>query len=160
MIFGLGRGKIEISLEKFNFSPGETIKGKVSLELKKPIRARELKVTFSGFKTTTRQMITSQGAPSTETRKEFIHHFDMPLDGEKEYQKGEYPFEIKVPGDILQRISIPKEVSESGLGAVFKAAEILSSMTGITTRIDWYLEASLEIPKAFDIKKKITINIG
>jgi len=30
MIFGLGRGKIDIHLEKFNFSLGETIKGKVS----------------------------------------------------------------------------------------------------------------------------------
>jgi|GEM_PF-4695155 len=34
MVFGLGTGKIEIVLEKLSFSPGDTIKGKVSLKLK------------------------------------------------------------------------------------------------------------------------------
>jgi hypothetical protein len=70
--------------------------------------------------------------------------------------KGEYPFEIKIPADILQKTSLP----EGALGAVIKTVEILSSLTGVTSRIEWYLEASLNIPKAFDIKKKIKINIG
>ena len=35
MVFGFGRGKIKILIDKFNFSPGETVTGKVSLELKK-----------------------------------------------------------------------------------------------------------------------------
>jgi len=156
MIFGFGKGKIEISLEKFNFSPGETIQGKVSIELKKPILAKQLKIGFFGLKTTTRQVTTPKGIPSTQTRKDFIYQFEIPLDGEKEYSKGEYPFEIKIPADILQKTSLP----EGALGAVIKTVEILSSLTGVTSRIEWYLEASLNIPKAFDIKKKIKINIG
>lgn len=160
MIFGLGRGKIDISLEKFNFSPGETIKGKVFLELKNPIQAKQLKINLAGLKTTTRPVTTAEGHRSTETNKDFIYHFDMPLDGEKEYLKGEYPFEIKIPADILQSTSLPKEASEGALGTVLKAAQILSTTRGTTSRIEWYIEASLSIPGTFDIKKKININIG
>lgn len=153
MIFGFGRGKIEILLERFNFSPGEVIKGKVSFELKKPVLARQLKITFAGLRTITRQIITSKGTPSTETKRDFIYHFEMPLDGEKEYLKGEYPFEIKIPADVLQRAPKP----EGFLGTLLKGVKYLK---GTTTRIDWYLEACLDIPKAFDIKKRVKINIG
>jgi len=160
MIFGFGRGKIDIHLEKFNFSPGETIKGKISFELKKPIQAKQLRITLAGLKTTTYPDKTSDDVSRTETEKNFIYKFDMPLDGEKEYLKGEYPFEIKIPTDILQSTSLSKEASEGVLGTVLKVAETMSRMSGTTSRIDWYLEVSLDVPKAFDVKKKVNINIG
>ena len=160
MIFGLGRGKIDIHLEKFNFSPGETIKGKVSFELKKPIQAKQLRITLAGLKTTTHPDTTPDNLSRTETEKNFIYKFDMPLDGEKEYLRGEYPFEIKIPADILQSNSLPKEVSGGTLGTVLKVAEIMGRMSGTTSRIDWYLETSIDIPQTFDVKKKVNINIG
>jgi len=160
MIFGLGRGKIDIHLEKFNFSLGETIKGKVSFELKKPIQAKQLRITLAGLKTTTYPDTTPDNISHSETEKNFIYKFDMPLDGKKEYLKGEYPFEIKIPADILQSTSLPKEASGGALGTVLKAAQILSTMRGTTSRIEWYIETSLSIPGTFDIKKKININIG
>lgn len=153
MIFG--RGKIEIIPEKYNFSPGDIIKGRVVLKLKKPILARQLKIGFVGIRIPTSQ-------PTTVLRgtrgrggggEEIIYSFEMPLDGEKEYFKGEYSFEIKIPTNILQRAP---EV-EGALGTVLKGVKFL---IGETTRIDWYLEASLDIPKALDIKKKIKINLG
>lgn len=153
MILGFGKGKIEIALEKFNFSPGDIIKGKVSLELKKTIYARQLKVTFAGLRTITRQFTTPKGTPSTETKKDFIYHFEIPLDREKEYFKGEYPFEIKIPADVLQRAPSPEGI----LGTIFRGVKFIK---GTTTRIDWYLEVSLDIPKAFDIKKRVKINLG
>ncbi len=160
MIFGLGAGKIEISLEKYIFSPGEIIKGKVSFELKKPTLAKKLKIILAGVKITKSQHHDSRGASSTQTESDFIHHFEMPLDGEKEYSKGEYQFEIKVPDNILGAASIPGGGQGGILGAVLKTAEVLGKMSGATSRIDWYLEASLEIPGAFDVKKKVEISIG
>ncbi len=157
MIFGLGRGKLEILLEKFNFFPGETIKGKLILELKKPILAKELKIGLFGLKITTRQVTSFKGTPTTQTRKDFIYRFEMPLDGEKEYLKGEYPFEIKIPENILQA---PQKTSEGILGTILKTAEVISTIAGVSSRIEWYLEATLAIPKGFDMKKKIKINIG
>jgi sporulation-control protein spo0M len=163
MIFGFGAGKIEIILEKFSFSPGEIIKGKVSFDLKKPTLAKKLKITLAGVRITTQQVRRPDNTPYTKTRENFIHHFEMPLDGEREYSRGEYPFEIKVP-DNISDASLQKEAQGGILGAVLKTAEILSGMPSAipsaTSRVEWYLEASLEIPKAFDVKKKIEITVG
>jgi len=150
------RGKVDIVLEKFNFSPGEAIKGKVLIDLKKLIKAKQLKIGFYGLKIIKERITTSKGASSISTRKEFIHKFEVPLDGAKEYLKGEYLFEIKIPANIQVEAKKPKE---GIFGTIFKAAEILSTATGTTSRVEWYLEATLEIPMAFDIKKKVNINI-
>jgi len=160
MIFGFGKGEINIALEKYNFSPGEIIKGKVSFELKKPTLAKKLKITLVGVRITNQQVQHPNRPPSMETRKDFIHHFEMLLNGEKEYLKGEYPFEIKIPDNVLGLSSLPKEATEGILGVVLKAAETLSKMSGATSRIEWYLEASMEIPSAFDVKKKVNITVG
>lgn len=156
MIFEFLRGKIDIILVKFSFSPGELIKGKVLIDLKKPIKARQLKIGFYGVKIFT-ERIQAQKGPQTRTRREFIHKFEMPLDGEKEYLKGEYPFEIKIPEDIQREPKVPKE---GILSILIKGAKVLSESMGMTSRTEWYLEATLEIPMAFDMKKKVSINIG
>jgi len=160
MIFGIGAGKIDIVLEKFNFAPGETIRGKVSFELKKPTLAKKLRITLAGVRITNQQVQHPNRPPSMETRKDFIHHFEMPLDGEKEYSKGEYPFEIKIPDNVLGVSTLPKEATSGILGAVLKTAETLSKMSATSSRIEWYLEAALEVPGAFDVKKKIEITVG
>jgi hypothetical protein len=157
MIFSFLKGKIDIVLEKFDFSPGETIKGKVLIDLKKSIKAKGLKIGFYGIKIIRERITTARGAPTTRTRKEFIHKFEIPLDGEKEYLKGEYPFEIKIPENIPTQPKMPKE---GILSVLIKGAKVLSEAMGINFRIQWYLEATLEIPMGFDMKKKIFINIG
>jgi hypothetical protein len=155
MAFEFLRGKIDIVLEKFSFSPGETIKGKVLIDLKKPTRARQLKIGFYGLRIIKERITDARGNPTIRTRREFIHKFEIPLDGEKEYQKGEYQFEIKIPQDI----NVEKKPKEGILGTIFKAAEVLSQASGMTSRTEWYLEAVLEIPMAFDMKKRASINI-
>jgi hypothetical protein len=155
MAFEFLRGKIDIVLEKFSFSPGETIKGKVLIDLKKPTRARQLKIGFYGLRIIKERITDARGNPMIRTRREFIHKFEMPLDGEKEYQKGEYQFEIKIPQDI----KVEKKPKEGILGTIFKAAEVLSQASGMTSRTEWYLETVLEIPMAFDMKKRASINI-
>jgi hypothetical protein len=157
MIFEFLKGKIDILIEKYNFSPGETIRGRVFLELKKPILAKELRIGLFGLKITTRQITSSKGTPTTQTKTEFIYHFEMPLDKEKTYLKGDYPFEIKIPENILQT---PQKAPKGILDILFKTAEIASTIAGVSSRIEWYLEATLAIPKGFDMKKRVKINIG
>ena len=36
-MFGFGKGKIEIQLSKYNYSPGDELSGTVILKLKKPV---------------------------------------------------------------------------------------------------------------------------
>jgi len=157
MIFEFLRGKIEIVLEKFNFSPGEQIKGKVLIDLKKKIKANGLKIGLYGVRIIKERVTDRKGNQTTRTRREFIHKFEMPLDGQKEYLKGEYPFEIKIPGTVPTQ---PKIQKQGILSVLIKGAKILEEMAGINFRIEWYLEATLEIPMGFDMKKKVFINVG
>lgn len=163
-MFGFGKGKIEIALEKMNFKPGETIKGKVLVKMKKPTKAKQLKVVFAGVKTTGSSSIEvgnsnfrvgmkTGNQPRKNTTTEFIHKFEMPLDGEKEYTQGEYNLEILVPSDIMQRGSGPG----GNVGAALSAVQFLS---GSSNRIEWYVQATLDIDKGFDINKKVQINVG
>lgn len=82
-----------------------------------------------------------------------VHEFELVLDREKEYFRGDYPFEIKIPDNILQKSPEP----EGTLGTIIKATQFIS---GGMTRIDWYIETSLFIPKVLDMKKKVNITLG
>ena len=152
MVFGFGKGKIEVFLEKHNFSPGETIKGRISLKLKKPIKAKALKVGLVGERATTQYGRTSGGGMSSSHRKTHFFDFEMPLDGKKEYLEGKYNFEIKIPANVLQTPS-----PGGAVGDIVKGIQLLS---GKDIRISWYVIAKLDIPSGFDVSKKVQVNIG
>jgi len=152
MVFGFGKGKIEVFLEKYNFSPGDSIKGKISLKLKKPTRAKGLKVGLVGEKTKTEFGRTSGKRMSTRRSKTHFFDFEMPLDGEKEYLKGEYNFKIKIPKNVLQT-----RAPEGAAGDIIKGIQLLS---GKDIRISWYVIAKLDIPSGLDVSKKVQVNIG
>ncbi len=144
-----GPEKIMLKLEKYNYSPGDTIKGNVKLNLKKPTQARKIEVSFIGIKI---QQQTGMGigptaSSSRSTNKSVVYDFKMPLDYDKEYQNDEYPFEIKIPEDI-------HHVSQKLEGKVGTALTALKAVSGIHGRIDWYVKAQLDVPKKLDIKKK------
>lgn len=146
MVFGFGKKEIEVTLDKYNYSPGETITGKAMVNLKKPVEARQLKVALIGRAATTR--IGRGVNRGTQT----FEYFQMPLDGEKTYTSGEYSFEIKIPANILQ--PTPGGI----IGEAEKAIQLLS---GAYTRISWYIQAALDRPGKMDISsKKVQINIG
>ena len=151
-MFGFGKGKIDLKLDKLNYRPGETIKGTLTLDLKEPVKARELRVVFAGLKKTTRSNVSfSQGASmSSRSRSDFVHHFKMALDGEKEYIGGKYPFEIAIPSDLLSK------GPETGLETAMKAIQFLG---GMSSRVSWFVEASLDIPGGMDINKKVQVNL-
>ena len=137
-----GKGKIEVSIEKYQFSPGDTIKGRISMKLKKPVHARALKVGLIGEKM-------GPGARSRDRSRYYVFKFEMPLDGEKDYLEGEYGFEIKIPVDILE--SPPEGLA----GDVLKSLRFLTGM-----RTSWYVEAKLDIPSGLDVSKRVQVNIG
>lgn len=144
------KGKIEVSIPKTHFAPGETISGKVTLTIKKPIAAKEVSITLIGERTTTSGGGLMGG--EKKTVKERVYDFKVSLDGEKEYdQAKEYPFEIKLPADIL-------DVRGPQLGGT--AAQALKFVTGAGSSTKWHLQAKLNIPRGIDIKKDVDITIG
>ncbi len=146
-MFG-SKGKIDVTIQKTYYAPGDTISGNVALTLKKPVKARKLSISLIGEQmVTTTQERTSVGlggyskSKSTTTRQVRVYEFAQPLDGEKEYsQGGEYPFETKIPADILSARPQTTYAAKSP--------------------VKWYLLAKLDIPGGLDISKKVDITIG
>jgi len=163
MLFG--KGKINISLQKTGFAPGDTIFGNVVLTLKKPVKARGVSISLIGEQKNTRVggMTGSQSqGMSTTTKNIRIYDFKQQLDSEKEYNQGqEYRFEMKIPADILSAKPQMPEL-EGKLGQGLKIAQAAAAMTGAIPfqQTKWYLLAKLDIPGGMDIKKKADVTIG
>ena len=171
-MFGFGKGKIDITIQRTNYAPGDTISGNVALTLKKPVNAKEVSISLIGEEITTGGggkvgwgggrtsggVSTMGGGGSTKIER--IYDFKQQLDSEKEYsQGGEYHFEIKIPADIL---GMGPQTPEGKLGQVLKVAQTVATFTGAISRqrLQWYLLAKLDIPGGLDISKKVDITIG
>ena len=163
-MFGFGKGKIEVVLDKMTYKPGETIKGKVILKLNKPVKAKRLKLLFYGEKTSRAPATRGFGTggvsvsvgPSAgryETRTVRIYSFETDLDGEKEYTGGEYEFEVAIPSDIMTKADLDKM---GFLGNLAKFAEAMG--TKVVPR--WYVEAVLDVPFGIDVSKKVQISVA
>jgi len=142
--------KIDISIQKFNYAPGDTISGNVALTLKKPVNAREVSISLIGEQmvtatreATSKDILGYSREKSTGPQRVPIFEFKQQLDSEKEYNQGQeyYFFEIKIPADILS---------------------MRPQMTGAiqSSPVKWYLLANLDIPRGLDISKKVDITIG
>jgi len=149
-----GKGKIDITIAKTHFAPGDKISGNVAMALKKPVKAREVSISLIGEQTTTRGGITSTEQSKSTTR---IYDFKHRLDGEKEYNKEiKYDFEIKLPADILSRQPQMPQAS----GVLGQGLKIAQAVTGMGVWSSWYLLAKLDVPGGMDISKKLQITIG
>jgi len=152
-----GPDKITMNLEKYDFKPGDKITGKIKLNLKKPVHARELRVRLYAYKRT-RSTGGAIGAVSGNSRhsssRQKVYDYKQPVDGEKDYQKEEYNFELKIPSDIAGKSKMP------GGEKTQAAMKALSMLSGYNARVDWYLAAQLDVPAGLDIKKKQQIVIS
>jgi sporulation-control protein spo0M len=147
MVFGLGKGKIDVILEKTDFKHGEVIRGKINLELKKPVQAKELKISFIGQKDINRV--------GGGTSRGIIYQTDKSLGGESEYSSNIYPFELKIPEDILEQARNWKNKWYSGIALkAFERMEEKGKVSNI-----FFIETSLDISKSIDLTKKVKINI-
>ena len=143
-----GKDKITLILEKYDYKPGDKIKGTVKLNLKKPTKARKLELSFIGTKTDKQTGIGIGPATSNtqQTKIVKVYDFTLPLDGEKNYQEEEYSFEIKIPEDILQ-------TAQKLDGKIGTAITALRTISGVYSRVDWYVKSELDVPMGLDVKK-------
>ena len=147
-MFGFGKGKIDIQLNKYDFTPGETIEGTVTLKLKKPLQSKGVKIRLYGEK-----KVREMRGTSTSTRYMKIYDFEQYLDREKEYPTEElkYPFKITIPRNVEQQMPS---------GMLGNVAKIAQTVSGATSRIKWYIKANLDIKMGFDVSKKVQINVA
>jgi len=147
-----GSDKITITLEKYDYKPGERIKGKVNLNLKKSTKARKLEVGLFGE----RKERYRDHDGKTHIKNVTIFSFSIPLCSEGEYMVGEYPFEIVIPSNILSTDN--RSNIEGKLGTV---VDVLSTLSGQRYYpIEWFVKAQLDVPMMFDVKKAQKIIIS
>ncbi len=151
-ILSRSKGKISINLDKMEYSPGETITGKVVLNLKKTVQAKALNIGLMGEKSNVKYGGNRNNRTQRTSGK--IFDFSKPLAGEGNYPVGEkiVEFQLKIPQDILTQSSM----GTGAIGSLVKSAQIL---TGNISSVKWYVTAWLDI-SGIDISKKIQINIG
>lgn len=157
-----GKGKINLTLERTHFEPGEIISGTINLSLKKPVQARGISISMIGEERSSSTSIGMGKGVSNSYRQQKVYDFKQDLDGEKEYVSGqEYSFEMKIPDDILNLTPQIPEIPGVA-GNALKLVQAAATMTGGMRRIrvKWYLKAKLDVPGGVDISKKADIIIG
>jgi hypothetical protein len=152
-----GPDKITVTLDKYQYKPGDIIKGSVGLNLRKPIRARKLVVSLLGkVKTTHRD---SKGHMQTEDI--VVYDFTIPLDGENDYLSEMYKFEIKIQSDLLQMHSSNQQIQQILQAKLGTFGAILGQIaTGGQSPVRWMVHTQLDIPMKLDVHKSQDIVIS
>lgn len=78
-----GKGKIQVTIIKTNYAPGDTISGDVVLTLKNPVKVSEMSMSLIGEQTITRRVSTTGNRETTTTEHIRIYDFKQRLDSEK-----------------------------------------------------------------------------
>lgn len=161
------KNKIVLTLEKDNYSPGELIKGNIKIDLKKPLKARNLEVGFFGMlieKGPEREVHygphddfgrISPNNTEQETHTQIVYTSTIQLDNEKEYFQEKYSFEFKIPSDIDKYNNY--NPFEGKLGKFVSAVKKRS----ITEKeLLWYVKTQLDVPLGIDLRNKQFIKIN
>lgn len=153
-MFGFGKGKATLTLDKYQFSPGDKITGTIAFDLKKPVEASGVVVTLMAYNQTTTN---TNGQQMTNSQKVFEFH--LPLDGEKTYPAGNstYTFSLTVPTNVAGARNAGMTSDNAALNTVMNVAQMFGNMN--TSVMKWYVEGRLKA-KGLDVKKKVQVNVA
>lgn len=152
---GIGLGKVEVSLDRVVFKPGDVIRGRMTFTLKEPTPARRLAVGLYGRQ----RVVTSGMSNGTRTvghRVDDVFRFEQQLGGEDLYTSGERSFEIVVPSYVL-RGARGVEPPEGALGDVLRAITFLSPNKQFP--VEWEIRAFVDLPFKINPKAAMSITI-
>ena len=141
-------GSIQILPEKYNYGSGEEIKGKVILNIKKPVSAEKLII---GLKCEKNETIYSMKDKKSHERTNVIFNFNQPLEGEKEYTSGEYSYDFSIKSPT----NSSKEINGIA-GNLIKSAQIVFGKNSFSR---WYLYSELKC-KGVNLFRQIQINLS
>ncbi len=146
-MFGLGKGTISLTVTKESYAVGDTIQGTLTLDLKKPLKAKELNITLLAHQKATQRVGTSY---STSTVCVYEDTVKIAEGGDFAMGTQTYPFKIKIPITPLSGKTVAM-----GLAAFTKVSSLFGKKN-----IQWSLVGRLDIPWALDVKKKLKLNIA
>ncbi len=133
MALGIKQGSINIILPKTDFSPGQKINGKIQLHLPNPTPARNLRIEFYG----------ELKAGNELTRGFFVS--DIVSEKESYTDQEEFDFALQIPPDLFTK-------------PTFSITGKFLDLSNIKL-YDWFISATLDIPKKLDITNRLRINL-
>ena len=152
-----GRGKINISIQKTSYAPGDTISGSVNLILNNQVKAREMTISLMGEYTT--EVARQRGIDAVTVRARRFQMSDTIVThkpGVPTYDVGHKTEHVRIC-IFKERLDGEGEYSQSR-GYKFKIK--IQTATPDSSAVNWYLLAKLDIPHGRDITKKVRIRIG
>jgi hypothetical protein len=158
-------GRIDISIQKASYAPGDTISGNVDLTFKKPLKAREMTISLIGEYRTTRttRQARAPGVPNVISaswkfgrvdRRMFIS--DAITGSAPKYDLKTDTKTVRICG-FEQQLDGESEYSES---RDYRFKIKLPADLPTSSVVKWYLLAKLDIPHGPDVTKKVGITIG
>jgi hypothetical protein len=153
-VTGIGRGTVQVGIDRARYAPGDDIHGAVTLTLPEGVYAKRLIVTVRA----TQRAVDYQrnnGVRTIGSSSATVYEFTHELGGEKTYESGSHAFTLPLPKDLgMQRPSPP----DSTLGDV---ARVVSSVVRpITGPVAWRITASLVISMGRDLDHGVDIVVG
>ncbi len=140
------KGSIELIPEKYNYSLGEKITGKLVLKLKKPANDGKLII---GLKCEKSETNYSNGKKNSSNY--ILFDFKFPLENKKDYSPGEYPYDFS--------IEIPKNYSKDVGPIAGNIIKSINFLRGRDSSLKWYLYSELNC-SGVDLSKRIEINVS
>lgn len=142
------KGSIKIIPEKYNYSYGEDIKGKVILKLKKPVSSEKLLV---GLMCEKHERSYSSKTKTSNREDYVLFDFKYPLEEKKEYAPGEYSYDFLIKG--------PNNFSKQIDGVAGTLVKSVQALMGRDYSLKWHLFSQLKC-KGVDLSKKVQINVA
>ncbi len=143
------RGNIKVHLTVKSFNPGDEIKGKFDLHVKKPIHGKRLLVSLIGT-----QHVRSTRKNESRTRSDEVFRQETVLETDEDYRAGfmqTYDFKIPIPeAGKIGEIDNPLAKTLVAFGKMANRGRI---------KMSWKVEARLEA-KGIDLvgSKKVNVN--
>ena len=138
------KGRIGFSLEKFDYFPGESVKGHITVVAKRPIKGNKLSIVLIAHSKL--ELRNNQGNTKTVSKK--IYEHEVILENSKDYPSGyaqDYSFEIEIPNE---------EECNLFRSTLYHADKLLGGVFGSESkRIEWTLKARLDA-KGIDLRNK------
>jgi hypothetical protein len=153
-VTGIGRGSVKLELDRTRVAPGDTLRGRVVLDLPEPVDAKRLVVTLAAHqRTVSFERIGARREP-VAARSE-VFHFDQELAGARAFERGTTSFELVVPPDALDKQA--PAGSHPIADALRSVASVLSPSAG---PIEWSVVARLEVAWGRDLSATVDIAIA
>jgi hypothetical protein len=153
-VTGIGRGSVKLELDRTKLAPGDTLRGRVVLELPDPVDAKRLIVSLFAHQRTI-SFEHKNGSRTPVSSRSEVFRFDHELSGTKSFTTVTSAFELVVPPDALDKHAAAG--SHPVADAVRSIASALSPSAG---PVEWSVTARLEIPWGRDLTATVDIAIA